>query len=95
MMMVQGWKGSVKSKSLVLALRDHFVEKARPLLQIEGPKTSTDSTQRKDMDDMWTLQYLTVIQAQPLLEALDDDFSSYVTIAEINSFTSSRPENWR
>jgi len=46
-------------------------------------------------DDSWALQYINVRQVQPLIEAIDDDGSSFVTINELNDFTSCRPDGWR
>ena len=46
-------------------------------------------------EDMWALEYITVNRIQSLMEALDDDGSSFVTVDEVNAFTSSRPEGWR
>ena len=46
-------------------------------------------------EDMWALEYITVNRIQSLMEALDDDGSSFVTVYELNEFTSSRPERWR
>lgn len=45
--------------------------------------------------DAWTLKHINVQGTHPLLEAIDRDASSFVTIAEINSFTSRRPLGWR
>lgn len=45
--------------------------------------------------DAWALRFLTVSRSQPLIEAIDNDFSNYVTVAELNSFTSARPAGWR
>ncbi|KAF8549417.1 hypothetical protein OG21DRAFT_1488548 [Imleria badia] len=45
-------------------------------------------------EDLWTLRYITVHRAQPLIEALDDDGSSFITVNEVNAFTSSRPQGW-
>ncbi|KAF8553591.1 hypothetical protein OG21DRAFT_1441706 [Imleria badia] len=45
-------------------------------------------------EDLWTLRYITVNRAQPLIEALDDDGSSFITVNEVNAFTSSRPQGW-
>ena len=46
-------------------------------------------------EDEWALQYITVLRVQPLIEALDDDVSSFVTVAEVNAFTAARPQTWR
>ncbi len=48
-----------------------------------------------DVDDLWALEYINVFRVQPLIEALDDDVSSFVTIAEVNVFTAARPLGWR
>ena len=46
-------------------------------------------------DDQWALRYITVLRVQPLIEALDDDVSSFVTVSEVNAFTAARPAEWR
>ncbi|RPD69596.1 hypothetical protein L226DRAFT_575426 [Lentinus tigrinus ALCF2SS1-7] len=107
-----GWKGSVKAKHLVMALRDHFAEGShaaltaiRVLIQQkdggEHPATSEQATEdvanignRLDPEDEWALQFITVLRMQPVIEALDDDASSFVTIAEANAFTAARPQKW-
>lgn len=45
--------------------------------------------------DAWAFQYLTVSRVQPLVEAIDNDFSNYVTVSELNAFTAARPVGWR
>ncbi|KAF9264173.1 hypothetical protein L218DRAFT_998910 [Marasmius fiardii PR-910] len=44
--------------------------------------------------DLWSLRFITIHRVQPLIEALDDDGSSYITVKEVNAFTMSRPEGW-
>ena len=46
-------------------------------------------------EDQWALEYITVLRVQPLIEALDDDVSSFVTVSEVNAFTAARPLTWR
>ena len=46
-------------------------------------------------EDMWALEYVTANRIQSLMEALDDDGSSFVTVDEVNQFTGSRPQEWR
>ena len=45
--------------------------------------------------DAWAIKYLDVMWVQPILEAFDDDASGFITVAEVNRFTSSRPVDWR
>lgn len=47
------------------------------------------------VDDGWTLKYISMLRVHPLLEMLDQDYSSWVTVHEINIFTETRPANWR
>lgn len=46
-------------------------------------------------EEKWALEYISIRRMQPLLEAIDDDASSFITVSEINAFTSARPAYWR
>jgi hypothetical protein len=46
-------------------------------------------------DDSWVLAYITVMRMQPILEAVDDDGSGFVSIKEANDFARLRPTGWR
>ena len=48
-----------------------------------------------EREDAWTSKYLSSSWKQGLLEAIDMDGSTKVTIPELNSFSSLRPEGWR
>ncbi|KAF8581694.1 hypothetical protein K439DRAFT_202072 [Ramaria rubella] len=86
-----GWRGSVKARHFVMALRDHFHDKWG---------TERVSTKEEDAlsvllkSDEWALAFLSVVRLQPVSEAFDDDASGFVTIAEVNTFTTSRPLGW-
>ncbi|KIK50287.1 hypothetical protein GYMLUDRAFT_51310 [Collybiopsis luxurians FD-317 M1] len=71
----------------------------------DGPLTSapsspdTPTTPAPDCDlesenDNWTNAYINVTHVQPILEAVDDDATGFITIKEVNVFTSSRPAGW-
>jgi hypothetical protein len=45
--------------------------------------------------DAWAIKYIDIVRLQPILEAIDDDASGFITIEEMNQFTSSRPRFWR
>jgi hypothetical protein len=106
----QNWKSSVKAKHLVMALNDHFAEQTRAgrTNGLLSPRASAFETMEDnssniisaassnvDDDDVWAIRFITVQRVQPLIEALDDDVSSFVTVSEINAFTSAAPEDWR
>lgn len=93
MLFWQGWRGSVKAKHFVLALRDYFFEKTQ-LRKHQGGENEklgmSDSSQ-----DIWALHYLDLHYLQTIHEAIDDDASGFITVEEINQFTTSRPLDWR
>ena len=105
---LQGWKGSVKATHLVIALHDHFTAKASRKTKItstsngspDAPAETVDNTDHTlphdtPVKDSWALQYIHLRLIQPLIEAIDDDGSSFVTVTELNEFTSRRPKGWR
>lgn len=95
----QNWRGSVKARHFVMALRDYFHEKWNPEVLspvMDGAESTAHSpvTDPHIADD-WALAYLNVMKLQPISEAFDDDASGFITVAEVNTFTTSRPPGWR
>jgi hypothetical protein len=91
---MKGWRGNVKARHFVLALRDHYLEKLSS--ETEGVlDMSTSSIDNSTNPDAWAIKYLDIMWVQPILEAFDDDASGFITVAEVNRFTSSRPVDWR
>lgn len=43
----------------------------------------------------WALNFVNVFHLQPIIEAIDDDGTGFVTIKECNTFATDRPEGWR
>lgn len=44
--------------------------------------------------DHWTLDYLDIAHLQPILEAIDDDGTEFISIKEANTFAVQRPKGW-
>jgi hypothetical protein len=84
---MQGWRGSVKSRYFVMAVRDYYQER-------DGSSDPATVKTEKRTDDEWALVYLTVSRLQGISESFDDDASGFVTVAEANTFTTSRPLDW-
>jgi hypothetical protein len=78
----------------VLALQDHFQNtfssESEDMLDVGVDAMSSSSNSHA-----WALQFVNVTRLQPILEAIDDDTTGFITIAEMNRFTSSKPDNWR
>jgi hypothetical protein len=78
----------------VLALRDHYLEKLAS--ETKGvPDMGTTAINNSTNPDAWAIKYIDVMWVQPILEAFDDDASGFITVTEVNRFTSSRPTDWR
>ena len=60
---------------------------------IRGVSASTITESQNP--DAWAIKYIDIVRLQPILEAIDDDASGFITIEEMNNFTSSRPIDWR
>ena len=91
---MKGWRGNVKARHFVLALRDHYLERFSS--ETKGVlDMSTSSIDNCTDPDGWAIKYINIMWVQPILEAFDDDASGFITVAEVNQFTSSRPVDWR
>ncbi|KAF8208355.1 hypothetical protein K438DRAFT_1813864 [Mycena galopus ATCC 62051] len=87
-----GWRGSVKARHFVMALRDYFQEDHKH--KSADGKPDEHGLIAVDKEDEWALQYISVLRLQPISEAFDDDASGFVTVAEVNAFTTARPLDW-
>ena len=84
----------MKARHFVLTVRDHYVEQlAAEAEGVTGMGASSISSSL--IQDAWAIKFIGVSRLQPISEAFDDDASGFITISEINRFTSSRPQDWR
>ncbi|KAI1785192.1 hypothetical protein LXA43DRAFT_1100597 [Ganoderma leucocontextum] len=85
------WPGHVKARHFVLALRDYY----RQQVDSKRKAADVDAAVRRVADqDEWALQWIAINRLQAIAEAFDDDASGFITIAEVNHFTASRPKEW-
>ena len=65
----------------------------------ETPKKSinilANDFTRPEMEDSWVLHCINVAHVQPIVEALDEDGSGFISVKEANGFAGSRPMGWR
>lgn len=45
-------------------------------------------------NDRWTLEHINIAHLQPILEAIDDDGTGFISIKEANTFAVERPKGW-
>ncbi|KAI0325467.1 hypothetical protein GY45DRAFT_1348843 [Cubamyces sp. BRFM 1775] len=84
------WRGHVKARHFVLALRDYYRQQIDAKKRAQGENLATSIND----DDEWALAWININRLQAIAEAFDDDASGFITIAEVNQFTSSRPKDW-
>lgn len=67
----------------------------RSIINDRRPDESSEP-QATDIADLeWTLEWITITRLQPIIEAFDDDTSGFITIVEVNNFTTACPYDWR
>jgi hypothetical protein len=91
---MKAWRGNVKARHFVLALRDYYLEKLTSETEVV-PDMGTSTISSSTNPDAWAIKYIDVKWVRPILEAFDDDASGFITVDEVNRFTSSRPVKWR
>ncbi|KAG8826888.1 hypothetical protein FRC17_008058 [Serendipita sp. 399] len=100
-----GWKTSVKARHFVLAVHDYFVQKFAVKALEDRLETNTDDGREvapsvisenpnNSEDDEWAMECITLSRITVMLEAFDDDGSGFISVTEVNEFTSSRPKDW-
>ncbi|KAI0741196.1 hypothetical protein C8Q76DRAFT_710506 [Earliella scabrosa] len=88
------WRGIVKARHLILAIHDYYLQKLDDQRHDSQLRRDESAARCINEEDVWTLDYLDLMHLQPILEAFDDDVSGFVTIQEVNHFTTSRPQGW-
>ncbi|TBU55048.1 hypothetical protein BD310DRAFT_934540 [Dichomitus squalens] len=86
------WPGHVKARHFVLALRDFYRQQAEKKRKTHAHGEAPVS--RVADKDEWALEWININRLQAIAEAFDDDASGFITIAEVNQFTASRPKGW-
>ena len=104
----QGGTWDREASYFVRALCDHFGGKAQHSQEMATDTNESQHDGRAEaanrqeilppkipVEDEWALKCITVHGMQSLMEALDDDASSFVTVKEVNEFIRRKPNGWR
>lgn len=93
-----------------MAIHDHFTKEncvgvstevydvannARPGISPRASSEGSGGHLLAPRNEAWALRYITASRAQLLVEAINHDLSSFVTVSEVNTFTSMCPAGWR
>ena len=76
-----------------MALRVYYRQKAENKNEQVGEDDL--STLALADHDRWALEWININRLQAIIEAFDDDASGFITVEEVNYFTTSRPKEWR
>lgn len=60
-----------------------------PEIQLPTPSIAEND------DKSWLLKYIDVAHVRPIVEAMDEDGSGFISVKEANKFALSRPAGWR
>jgi len=63
--------------------------------ETKGVLGTSNAISTSSNPDAWAIKFLDIMWIRPILEAFDDDASGFITVTEVNTFTSSRPDDWR
>ncbi|THV00737.1 hypothetical protein K435DRAFT_718738 [Dendrothele bispora CBS 962.96] len=105
-----GWKSSVKARHFVLALQDYFTQKFKieaannlgnsaylspaSTISLLSLFSNAFSSSTNIPRERWAVAHIHVAHVQPILEAIDDDGTGFISINEVNTFVGSRPDGW-
>ena len=62
--------------------------------QMRSETASGFATEATDSDN-WVLEYIDVAYLRPIVEAMDEDASGFISVREANSFALARPPGLR
>ncbi|KAI0371099.1 hypothetical protein BV20DRAFT_211321 [Pilatotrama ljubarskyi] len=87
------WRGLVKARHLVLALYDYYAQQVdlQNYVVTSGHGAVQSALSQRDL---WALDFFKLTHLRPLMEVFDIDASGFVTVEEVNDFTTRRPKEW-
>lgn len=96
----------MKAKVFVLTFRDHIRIDNSNLPTPTPGSIPLPGSSPEDSDslqpgapltqaDDWVLEYIDVAYVQPIVEAIDEDGSGFISVQEANTFALARPEGMR
>ncbi|PPQ88388.1 hypothetical protein CVT25_011267 [Psilocybe cyanescens] len=94
---------SVKAKTFVLTFRDYFLvgDRSNPGTPMRSNYGNIVVTRELSpsmwntpviKEDPWVFDFIDVTHVQPIVEAMDEDGSGFISVREANRFASSRPK---
>ncbi|KAJ7057630.1 hypothetical protein C8F01DRAFT_1233056 [Mycena amicta] len=89
----EGWRGSTKTRQIILAIRNHFIELERTR-HAGALYTTWQYPYSNEMPDAWALEYFQLKRLLNLEHVLDPEAFGMTTIVDINQFTSNKPQGW-
>ncbi|KZV80632.1 hypothetical protein EXIGLDRAFT_845372 [Exidia glandulosa HHB12029] len=76
------WPVSVQASQFVVAVKDHF--------SLPRQERANADPATFEGGEIWATQYISISRTRPLIEAIDQDNSGWISVREINAFTAKR-----
>lgn len=62
---------------------------------LESEKLTSNQLKPDSNSDEWVFDFIDVVHVQPVVEAMDEDGSGFISVKEANKFALSRPKGLR
>lgn len=100
---LQAWRGSIRASQFIVAVQDYY--RGKPTASVcalgrteDGSDFAASTAASKlscgEMQEGWAISYITINRWRPILEAFDEDASGWISVQNVNRFTSSRPATY-
>ncbi|KAJ7830727.1 hypothetical protein B0H14DRAFT_2806564 [Mycena olivaceomarginata] len=87
-------EGLSRGPSPALSITTASTEDSEPLPSVLLTRALEARIAQRELEDRWAIDYITLARVRPIVEALDDDWSGWISVSEANKFTASRPVDY-
>ncbi|KAJ7801495.1 hypothetical protein B0H13DRAFT_1932235, partial [Mycena leptocephala] len=84
-------EGLSRAPSPALCMTTAATDDSEPLPSVLLTTALEARTAQDELEDRWAIDYVTLARMRPIVEALDNDWSGWISVSEANKFTASRP----
>ncbi|KAJ7887405.1 hypothetical protein B0H13DRAFT_1888811 [Mycena leptocephala] len=87
-------EGLSRAPSPALSMTTTATDDSEPLPSVLLTRALEARTTQRELEDRWAIDYITLARVRPIVEALDDHWSGWISVSEANKFTASRPVDY-
>ncbi|KAJ7462562.1 hypothetical protein FB451DRAFT_1266995 [Mycena latifolia] len=87
-------EGLSRAPSPALSMTTAATDDSEPLPSVLLTRALEARTTQRELEDGWAIDYISLARVRPIVEALDDHCSGWISVSEANKFTASRPVDY-